>query len=147
MKIAIPLFDKRVSTRFDCAQGFLLAVVQNGEVIGHEELPASRWTPLERVEKLSDLAVDTLICGGIDEISARGLIFYRVRVYSWVTGVAEDALHSLLSGELESSIMVGPGGRRRGRWRFERNHEHRGIGQRGQGKVRGWGTCPRTLAR
>jgi len=29
MKIAIPLFDKRVSLRFDCAQGFLLAVAEN----------------------------------------------------------------------------------------------------------------------
>lgn len=122
-------------------------MAENDEVIECQELPAPGWTPLERVKRLSDLGVDTLICGGIDEVSARRLNFYRVRVYSWVTGVAEDALHALLSGELESSIVVGPGGRRRGRWRFERNHEHRGIGQRGQGKVRGWGTCPRTLAR
>ena len=123
MKIAIPLFDKRVSPRFDCARSFLLAVAQKGEVIEHDELPATRWSPLERVEKLSDLEVDTLICGGIDNVSARRLNFYRVRVYSWVTGRAEDALQSLIKGELEPGIMVVPGGRRRGRWRFRGNKD------------------------
>jgi len=141
MKIAIPLFNKRISPRFDCAQGFLLAVAQNGEVIEHEEVSASRWTPLDRVEKLSDLEVDTLICGGIDKDSARRLIYYGVRIYSWVTGMAEDALQSLLKGELEPAIMVGPGGRRRGRWRFRKNMDQPGSNQRGQvkGRVRGVG--------
>lgn len=55
MKIAIPLFDKRISPRFDCARSFLLAVAQNGAVSECQELPAARWAPLERVEKLSDL--------------------------------------------------------------------------------------------
>jgi len=123
MKIAIPLFNRRIAPRFDCAHDFLLAVAENGEVIEHEELPATRWTPLERVEKLKDLGVDIVICGGIDNVSARRLNFYRVRIYSWVTGRAEDALQSLIRGELEPGIMVGPGGRRRGRWRFRGNKE------------------------
>ncbi len=123
MKIAIPLFNKRISPRFDCAQDFLLAVVENGEVIEHEKLSATRWTSLERVEKLNDLSVDIVICGGIDNVSARRLNFYRVRICSWVTGRAEDALQSLIKGELEPGIMVGPGGRRRGRWRFRGNKD------------------------
>ena len=134
MKIAIPLFNRRIAPRFDCAQSFLLAVVENGEVIEHEELPTSRWPPLERVDKLCDLAVDTLICGGIDKASARRLNFYRVRIYSWVTGRAEDALQSLIRGELELGIMVGSGGRRRGRWRFRGNMDQFDSNQRGEGK-------------
>ena len=127
MKIAIPLFNSRIAPRFDCAHDFLLAVAENGEVIEHEELSATRWTPSERVEKLNDLSVDIVICGGIDNVSARRLNFYRVRVYSWVTGRAEDALQSLIRGELESGIMVGPGGRRRGRWRFRGNKDQYDI--------------------
>ena len=147
MKIAIPLFEKRISPRFDCAQSFLLAVAENGEVVERKELPAALWTPLERVKKLKDLGVDTLICGGIDEVSARRLIFYRVRIYSWVTGRAEEAIYSLLRGGLESGIMVGPGGHRRGRWRLRGNNDPCGSHQRGQGKGRGGGTFPRTLVR
>ena len=41
MKIAIPLFEKRVSPRFDCAQGFLLALAENDKVMKREEFPAA----------------------------------------------------------------------------------------------------------
>ena len=131
MKIAIPLFDRRIAPRFDCARSFLLAVAQNGEVIECQEVPVVRWTPLERVRKLSDWGVDTLICGGIDKVSARGFIFHRVRLYSLVTGVAEDALDSLLKGELESGIMIGSGGRRCGSWRFKEKNKQWGWGPGG----------------
>jgi predicted Fe-Mo cluster-binding NifX family protein len=123
MKIAIPLFERRIAPRFDCAQSFLLAVVQNGELFECQEIPAEQWSPLERVKRLSDWGVNTLICGGIDKVSARGLILHSVEIYSLVTGVAEDALNSFLKGELEPGIMVGSGGHRCGRWQFERNDE------------------------
>ncbi|HIJ57899.1 MAG TPA: NifB/NifX family molybdenum-iron cluster-binding protein [Deltaproteobacteria bacterium] len=122
VKIAIPLFDQRVSPRFDCAQDFLLASVENGDIVKRRELSASGWNCRERVKKLSELGVDTLICGGIDKLSERMLIAHRVRTYTWVTGMAEDALNSYLRGELESYTMVGSGGRLRGRWRFNRGH-------------------------
>lgn len=122
MKIAIPLFNQRVSPRFDCAQDFLLASVENGSIVKRQELSASGWSRQERVKRLSELGVDTLICGGIDKLSEQMLLAHRVRTYTWVTGVAEDALNSFLRGELESYTMVGPGGRSRGRWRFRGNH-------------------------
>ena len=139
MRIAIPLFDKRISPRFDCAQSFLLAAAENGDIIEREELFTALWTPLKRVNKLSDLGVDMLICGGIDRVSLQRLMSYGVKVHSWVTGRAEDALHSLLRGELEPGIMVGPGGRRRGKWRFRGDSDRDGSYQRGQGKGRGRG--------
>ena len=118
MKIAIPLFDRRVSPRFDCAQDFLLASVENGVIMERRKLLASDWTCRQRVKKLSELGVKTLICGGIDRLSAGLLAFYGVKVYSWVTGIAEDALRAFLRGQLESCTMVGPGGRPSGKWRF-----------------------------
>ena len=122
VKIAIPLFDQRVSPRFDCARDFLIASATNGYIVERQELSVSGWNCRERVKKLSELGVDTLICGGIDKLSERMLIAHRVRSYTWVTGMAEDALNSFLRGELESYTMVGPGGRSRGRWRFRRNN-------------------------
>ena len=104
MKIAIPLFDRRVSPRFDCAQDFLLTSVENGEIIERRKLSASDWTCRQRVKKLNELGVETLICGGIDRLSAGLLTFYGVMIYSWVTGIAEDGLRTFLRGQLESGI-------------------------------------------
>ena len=139
MKIAIPLFDTRISPRFDHAQGFLLVEEENGEIIERKELPAVGLTPLTRVKKLSELGIDTLICGGIDRASAQQLSFNGVRIYSWVTGEVEDALRCFLSGGLEPGDMVGSGGHRCGRWRFMGGEVHSVSGQRGRGKGRGQG--------
>ena len=139
MKIAIPLFNERVSPRFDCARSFLLAVAENGRAVKREEIPAALWSPLERVERLRELGVDTLICGGIDEASSRRLILHDIKLYSWVTGLAEEALQSLLKGGLKSCAMVGPGGRCFGMWKFRRDDEGGEYEPRGRGKGRGRG--------
>ena len=110
MKIAIPLFDVRVSPRFDCAQHFLIVSVHNGDIVKRINVSALGWTRRERVRKLCEVGVDTLICGGIDKQSARLLNRYQVRLYTWITGTAEDALRSFLKGELQSCTMIGSGG-------------------------------------
>ena len=122
VKIAVPLFGRRVSPRFDCAGNFLYAAVENGEIVERRNLSAAGWNRRVRVKKLRELGVDTLICGGVDKQSARLLVFYGIRMYTWVTGMAEDALRSFLRGELESGTMIGAGGRPRGRWRFRRSN-------------------------
>ena len=56
-KIAVPLFDRRVSPRFDCAGDFLIAAVENGEIIKRRKLSAAGWNRKERVKNLRHLAV------------------------------------------------------------------------------------------
>ena len=120
MRIAIPVFNRRISPRFDCAGNFLFATIEKGEIVERLKLSSSQWTQRQRVEKLQELGVDILICGGIDKPSERLLRFCGIRVYIWVTGMAEDALRSFLRGELKPGTMVGAGGRSRGRWKFRR---------------------------
>ena len=61
MKIAIPLFDQRVSPRFDCAQDILLASVKNGDIVKRRKLSSAGWNPRERVKQLYELGVDILL--------------------------------------------------------------------------------------
>jgi len=118
MRIAIPLFDGRVAPRFDCAQRLL--VIDGGQddaPSGHTESPLA-GPPHERIRALVELGADVLICGGIDCLSASLLARYPIRVFSWVTGEADDALAAFLAGALESGAIMGAGGRCCGRWRF-----------------------------
>lgn len=66
MKIAIPIFGPRVSPRFDCAPGLLLFTLERGKVVDREELPLIPWDPWLRMEKLKEMNIQALICGGID---------------------------------------------------------------------------------
>lgn len=100
MKVAIPTFGFRVSPRFDCAQFFLIVTIDDGHPGERKEVAASSWAPHERTNKLVDLGVDTVVCGGIDCWSAESLESAGVAVCSWVTGDIRDALTALVRGDL-----------------------------------------------
>jgi predicted Fe-Mo cluster-binding NifX family protein len=111
MKIAIPTFATRVSPRFDCAQSVLVVTVDDGDASERRELSAGDWAPHERVDRLLELGVDTVICGGIDCWSVASLQSAGVTVYGWITGEIEDALAALLQGNLDSDAEMEDGGR------------------------------------
>jgi predicted Fe-Mo cluster-binding NifX family protein len=117
MKVAIPMFQKRVSPCFECAPRFLLVDITNDQVV---EIDTVGWSANDRIKKFAESGVDTVICGGIDKMSARRLEHQGIKVHSWVSGEATDALRCLVRGKMDSEIMVGPNGCRRGRWHFHK---------------------------
>ena len=124
MKIAIPVFQTKISPRFDSTQGFILLQVEKNKVLRRENIPTKGWPASGKIKQLVDLEVDTLICGGIDLESMQQLNFNGIKIYSWITGEIEDAVTRFLNQGLESGIILGARGRRKGRWRFceMRNH-------------------------
>jgi len=130
MRIAIPAFHTKVSPRFDTAQEFILVEVANGNVIDRERLPVKSRSISEKIKDLIEREVDTLICGGIDQLSMRQLSFNHIEVYSWITGEVEDAVTCFLRNELNSGIILGHNGKREGRWRFRRRGYLRNVLQK-----------------
>ena len=124
MKVAIPVFHTKISPRFDSTQGFILLQIEKRDVVKREELPTKNWPSSAKIKQLVDLQVDTLICGGIDLETMQQLNFNGIKIYSWITGEIEDAVTRFLNQGLESGIILGPRGQRKGRWRFceMRNH-------------------------
>ena len=87
------------------AQTVLIVSVDDGQFADREELVSSGWSPQERIDKLLELRVDTIICGGIDCWSAESLQAAGVAVYDWVAGEIEDVLAALLRGDLDSDTV------------------------------------------
>jgi predicted Fe-Mo cluster-binding NifX family protein len=106
MKIAIPTFGTRVSPRFDCAQSVLIVTIDNGKAVKRQEYAASDWTPRERIKKLLELGVDTIVCGGVDQWSIGALRSAGATVYCWVAGEAETSLAALLRGDLDAQAAM-----------------------------------------
>ena len=111
MKIAIPTFATRVSPRFDCAQSVLMVILDEGEAPQRQELTVGDWTPHDRINRLLELGVETVICGGIDRWSVVSLQSAGVTVYGWVAGEVKDALAAFLRGELDAEAATGGRGR------------------------------------
>ncbi len=165
MKIAIPIFDTKVSPRFDQTQAIFLVETEHAGVVASTSLETQGWPVNEKLKALLNLGVDILICGAIEYATLRYLSFNGVSVYSWVTGEVDDALACFLSNGMKPGIILGERGQMKGCWQFcqSKNHichmfqtnlprgeeevskmaKRDGKGRRGQGPRSGTGTAGR----
>ena len=130
MRIAIPLFEKRISPRFDYAPSVLLVSVANGgRIIERQEIPFQSHNYIERINQLKFSGVEVVICGGISNEMLNMLKGNNIEAIPWVTGDAQEALQLFLQGRLGPGAMLCPGGRTR-RWRFCQQGRKRKRGNR-----------------
>ena len=129
MKVAIPTFGDRVSPRFDCANTFLVMTLERDEIVHREELSAADWAPHDRINRLVDLGVDSVICGGIDRWSADSLLSVGIDLHGWISGSIEESLAAFRHGELQTAVGIGVVGETRcGRRQGHRRGRRRGGG-------------------
>ena len=125
MKIAIPMFNSRVSPRFDFASKMLVATVDKGKAVEREIYSLNNLNLIRRSSLLCELGINVLICGGIHSFSQRLITGNGIDVISMVQGEVEEVLNLFINGKLHASIMpIIPG---------RRNMRHRGK----RGKFRG----------
>jgi predicted Fe-Mo cluster-binding NifX family protein len=110
IKIAIPVFENRISPRFDFAPGFGLYDIEGERITGSREISCEGWSDGERISQLKGFGVDTLICGGLPCYLQSVLTNSGIKVIPWVAGDVNDALSLFLRGQLNSGMVVCPGG-------------------------------------
>ena len=105
MKIAIPMFNTRVSPRFDFASKILVATIDGRQVVDRETYSLINLNPIRRSSLLSDLGVNTIICGGISSFSQRLINANAIEVISMVQGEIEEVLELFINGNLTTAII------------------------------------------
>ena len=128
MKIAIPMFNSRVSPRFDFASKMLVATVNKGQAVEREIYSLNNLNPIRRSSLLCELGINVLICGGIHNFSQRLIIGNGINVIPMVQGEVDEVLDLFIKGNLSSSAASTIPGKR-----FRRNSRRRGR-CRGKGK-------------
>ena len=122
MRVAIPLWQGRVSPLFDEASRILLIdVLEKHEQHRQEESLAAR-NPFERAQMLPRLGVDLLICGMISQTQQTALASAGIRIIPHICGPMEEVIAALLDGRIENGALLMPGcsGRKRPRNRAAR---------------------------
>jgi len=120
VKVGIPMFNSRVSPRFEFAPKVLVATVDDGRVVDRGEYSLNNFTPMRRNALLKEQGVDVLICGGISEFFVRLLMSNGIEVIPMVSGEAEEVLHLFINGNLDLVTTPIPLVRRFGRHRGRR---------------------------
>ena len=112
MKIAIPIFENRVSPRFDFSPELWIIEVESGEVVSQEKFPTANLNLPKRLEQITSNRIDKVICGGIDGLSRNQLGSRGIDVVQDVIGDAEVVFDFFMKGRLRPGFCCE---RRRGR--------------------------------
>jgi len=101
MRIAIPYEDGMVFQHFGHTQQFKIYDVSDSKISGEQVIDTTGSGHGALVGLLSELWVDTLICGGIGVGAQAALDEAGIKFYNGVTGLADEAAAALLTGTLQ----------------------------------------------
>lgn len=118
MKVALTVWENRISPVFDSARMLLIANIENKTVKSRRYEPFDSELSLRRAGKLSDLGIKVLICGAISQPLANMVEAYGIHLIPFVVGGVNQVLDAYLKGILSSPNFRMSGckakGRRRG---------------------------------
>jgi len=115
MKLAIPVWNGRVSPVFDSARRLLVVEVEEDRVVRRQEHALAAEIPQARVSALANLNVEVLVCGAVSRPLANLITASGIRLVSFVAGDVEEVVKASLSGALPAPTFMMPGCRCRRR--------------------------------
>ena len=109
MRIAIAVWQSRISPVFDTAGQLLILEIENSCESQRTEQSIFEPSMQKRVDQLVELDVDVLLCGAISRQLADMVAASGIRLVPWLTGDAEGVLQWYLTGKPIDSRFLMPG--------------------------------------
>ena len=100
MRVAIPRMGEMVAPCFEYCATMAIFTIAANRVVDQIDFPLRSRDPFDRVRLLRDQEVNTLICGGMQDIFEDLVRASGFEVISWVSGPVEDLLNMYLRGQL-----------------------------------------------
>jgi predicted Fe-Mo cluster-binding NifX family protein len=117
MKVALPVWQGRVSSVFDFAHRLLVVEVEKGKEKSRQEIILVEQIGPNRAATLKQLGVGVLICGAISRPLAETINGSGIQVLPFVSGPTEQIINAYMTGRLGQPQYILPGfwhGARRG---------------------------------
>ncbi len=115
--IAMPVYQDRISPLMDVSDRFVIFEVDGGSVKQKLVIKLRAASETERLAKLRELGITTIISGAVSEYMARVILEKGIRLISWVNGPVDEIVELYLHDMLPPccGCAKGPGRRRKGR--------------------------------
>ena len=145
MKVALTVWNDRISPVFDVTRKILILDINHGAVTGRREEPLAGIDPVQKAGKLVEWEVRKLICGAISLPLANLFAAYGIWTIPFIAGDVEEVIEAYLARKLPNRRMAMPGyrgsGRRRFRVRSDKDKEENPMfGKRRGGMGQGGGS-------
>jgi predicted Fe-Mo cluster-binding NifX family protein len=112
MRIAIPIWDDRISPVLDTASRLLIVDIQDRNEQSRFELHLVEQDLSRRCFRIQELEVDILICGAVSRAFFKLLRALDINVIPEITGRIDEVLDAYILGNLFHSRFLMPGCKR-----------------------------------
>jgi predicted Fe-Mo cluster-binding NifX family protein len=108
-KVAIPIFQSRVSPVLDSCRHMLLIDMEQGNDMKRERVYLDEMSLAERCGLFAKLDVTIVICGGVSEVFANMLMGANIRLINGIAGEIDDVITAFLEERLDKPQFYMPG--------------------------------------
>ncbi|MBW7863521.1 MAG: dinitrogenase iron-molybdenum cofactor biosynthesis domain-containing protein [Candidatus Hydrogenedentes bacterium] len=109
MKVALTIWEGRISPLLDTAQTLLIAEITDGQAVSRREERFTRNSAHEKAARLHALGVEVLVCGAVSRPLAETYASGGIRLIPFVSGEAGEVLGAVAAGELSNPAFAMPG--------------------------------------
>ncbi|MEJ2657878.1 MAG: NifB/NifX family molybdenum-iron cluster-binding protein [Desulfobacterales bacterium] len=123
MKMALTVWENRISPVFDAARMLLVVEIENTKIISRHYEPFHPELPTRLVVRLAQLNVAVLICGAISEMPANILEANGIKLIPFITGDAGEVIDAYVKEVPFMPAFLMPGC-------SHKRHRHGGKGKK-----------------
>ncbi|MCA9735091.1 MAG: hypothetical protein H6696_01565 [Deferribacteres bacterium] len=109
MKVAIPVWEKRISPVFDTTTHILIAEINGRKLSKKEKMSLESLSVFQRIDLLEKLGVEVFICGGITRPILDSIRSKNIQTFAYVCGDAETVLKAFCDGKDIKALFSMPG--------------------------------------
>jgi predicted Fe-Mo cluster-binding NifX family protein len=110
-RVAIPVFESRVSPVLDSCQRIVVVDFENGREIRRQELSLEKMSVHERIEVMVRWGIRKIICAGVSDVMCRFLAGKNIALVSGIAGEIEKIINAYICNRLDDACFIMPGKR------------------------------------
>jgi predicted Fe-Mo cluster-binding NifX family protein len=110
-RIAIPVFESRVSPVLDSCRRILVVDIEGECEIRRQEIVLEKMSLHERLEVITRWGIKKIICAGVSEIMCKFIAGKKIALISGIAGELENIIEAYICNCLDDPCYLMPGKR------------------------------------
>ena len=110
-RVAIPVFESRVSPVLDSCHRMVVVDIEKGREIRRQDLNLEKMSIHERIEVMARWGIRKIICAGVSDVMCKFLAGKNIALVSGVAGELEKIIIAYICNRLDDACYIMPGKR------------------------------------
>lgn len=109
MKVAVTVWEDRISPVFDVSRRLLIAEIENAQIMKRSYVIFNPELPSNLAKTLEELDVPVLICGAVSQVPANIIVAGGITLIPFIAGEVDRVLEAYAKGNSLEPTFVMPG--------------------------------------